>query len=47
MATEGLQWGTKTSKDNESDEEDLIDTFGSLTIDTKGETVWYVIYASA
>jgi hypothetical protein len=35
-ATEGL-----ASKDNGTDdEEDLVDTFGSLTIDTKGETVW-------
>jgi hypothetical protein len=23
------------------EEEDLIDTFGSLTIDPKGETIWY------
>jgi predicted nuclease with TOPRIM domain len=45
-ATEGLQSEVETSKDNESEDEDLIDTFGSLTIDTKGETVWYVVYAS-
>jgi hypothetical protein len=40
-ATEGLRMDDKASKDNETDdEEDLVDTFGSLTIDTKGETVW-------
>jgi hypothetical protein len=41
-ATEGLQSENETSKynDSDNDDEDLIDTFGSLTIDTKGETVW-------
>jgi hypothetical protein len=44
-ATEGLQSENETSKDHDSDNDDgdLIDTFGSLTIDTKGETVWYVV----
>jgi hypothetical protein len=40
-ATECLNLEDRTLKDNgPDDEEDLIDTFGSLTIDTKGETVW-------
>jgi hypothetical protein len=30
--------------DSAEDEDDLIDTFGSLTIDTNGETVWYGLY---
>ncbi|PVG02733.1 hypothetical protein CPB86DRAFT_750555 [Serendipita vermifera] len=33
--------------DGASDEDELIDTFGSLTIDTKGETVWYGPYAGS
>jgi hypothetical protein len=39
-ATESSQLDDETSKDAAPEEEDLIDTFGSLTIDTKGETVW-------
>jgi hypothetical protein len=45
-ATEGLQPEDEPLRGNVSDEEDLIDTFGSLTIDTKGETVWYVRFIS-
>jgi hypothetical protein len=41
-ATDSPQPGDATLRDNGPDDEDLIDTFGSLTIDTKGETVWYV-----
>ncbi|PVG02740.1 hypothetical protein CPB86DRAFT_539731 [Serendipita vermifera] len=43
-ATEGLQSDGETIKDNESDDEDLVDTFGSLTIDPEGKTVWYAKY---
>ncbi|CAG8712955.1 459_t:CDS:2, partial [Acaulospora colombiana] len=37
-ATEGLKSDSEASKDTGSDEEELVDTFGSLTLDTAGET---------
>jgi hypothetical protein len=40
-ATDGLKPDGEITKSATSEEEELIDTFGSLTIDTKGETVWY------
>ncbi|PVG02745.1 hypothetical protein CPB86DRAFT_539882 [Serendipita vermifera] len=46
-ATEGLQSDDETTKDNESDDEDLVDTFGSLTIDPEGKTVWYGPHAGS
>ncbi|PVG02738.1 hypothetical protein CPB86DRAFT_539402 [Serendipita vermifera] len=39
--TERLQAHEKTPKDIGLDDEELLDTFGSLTVDTEGETVWY------
>ncbi|PVG02736.1 hypothetical protein CPB86DRAFT_780150 [Serendipita vermifera] len=48
---EGINESSKlddqTSKDVGSDDEDLIDTFGSLTVDTKGETIWYGPHAGS
>jgi hypothetical protein len=40
-ATEGLQPENEAQRNVSSEEEEIIDTFGSLTIDTKGETNWY------
>ncbi|CAG8588100.1 14636_t:CDS:10, partial [Acaulospora colombiana] len=37
--TEHSQSNERISKDNEPEDEDLVDTFGSLTIGTEGETV--------
>ncbi|PVG02748.1 hypothetical protein CPB86DRAFT_725038 [Serendipita vermifera] len=43
---EGLQPDEDT-RENNAEEEELIDTFGSLTIDTKGETIWYGSHAGS
>ncbi|PVG02743.1 hypothetical protein CPB86DRAFT_696924 [Serendipita vermifera] len=45
-ATEALQSDDEATKNSESDDEDLVDTFGSLTIDPEGKTVWYAQYVS-
>ncbi|PVG02735.1 hypothetical protein CPB86DRAFT_538648 [Serendipita vermifera] len=39
-ATDGLRPDGDVLKDFASEEEELLDTFGSLTIDPKGETIW-------
>ncbi|PVF91678.1 hypothetical protein CPB86DRAFT_802645 [Serendipita vermifera] len=45
--TERLQAHEKTPKDIGLDDEELLDTFGSLTVDTEGETVWYGPHAGS
>ncbi|PVF91680.1 hypothetical protein CPB86DRAFT_791886 [Serendipita vermifera] len=45
--TEALQSGNAPAKNSESDDEDLVDTFGSLTIDPEGKTVWYGPHAGS
>ncbi|PVG02746.1 hypothetical protein CPB86DRAFT_861986 [Serendipita vermifera] len=46
-ATEGLEPEDDTATDNGSDNEDLVDTFGSLKIDPEGKTVWYGPHAGS
>ncbi|PVG02747.1 hypothetical protein CPB86DRAFT_780164 [Serendipita vermifera] len=47
QATECLKSDSESSKDVGSEEDDLIDTFGSLTLDTAGDTVWYGPHAGS
>ncbi|PVG02737.1 hypothetical protein CPB86DRAFT_780152 [Serendipita vermifera] len=45
--TDSLKAEEEIFQDSGSDDEGLVDTFGSLTIDTKGETVWYGSHAGS
>ncbi|PVG02749.1 hypothetical protein CPB86DRAFT_780169 [Serendipita vermifera] len=46
-ATKDLQPDNEVSTNAVLEEEELIDTFGSLTIDPKGETTWYGPHAGS
>ncbi|PVG02732.1 hypothetical protein CPB86DRAFT_537750 [Serendipita vermifera] len=47
VVSESLKPEKEAPKDITPEEEDLIDTFGSLTIDPKGETIWYGPHAGS